>query len=173
MLTKLIFCLAQVAMLVSGFALSAASAEAPAWPPRDPGQGAAAVAITTAWAGGLRDARDFAQVQKAAGAAGRLESVEETGDAPHAVYGWIGAGGRGAMRAFLYPSGDFAVIVSPADGAGEIVLNNFGAFVCADCSPPVKACGRRPSWVPHTLHWDVFDCGCTLTGPQSLHTGRC
>ena len=73
------------------------------------------------------------------------------------------------MRAFLYPDGSFAAVVSPAGSGGEIVLNSFGAFVCPTCKPPVDACGHRPSWVPHDLHWDVFDCLQTLTGPQSLY----
>jgi len=172
-MARLFFLLVRVAIVVAGLALCPASAEAPKWPPDDPGQGTAKVEITTAWAGRLRDIREFADLQKAAGAGGRLASIENAGDAPHAVYTWTGAGGRGAMRAFVYRAGGFAAIVTPADSAGEIIVNNFGAFVCTGCSPPVRACGRRPSWVPHTLHWDTFDCGCTLTGPQSVRAGKC
>ena len=147
--------------------------EAPAWPPPDPGQDTAKVAITTAWAQGLREAGSLPALQKAAGAGGRLEAIEETGDAPRAVYRWTGAGGQGAMRAFVYRSGDFGAVVTPADGKSEIIVNNFGAFVCPTCTPPVNSCGRRPSWVSREVHWDTFDCGCTLTGPQSLYGSRC
>jgi hypothetical protein len=173
LMTKTILFFVLAVAVAAGPNSPAIGVEAAAWPPRDPGEGIAAVEITTAWAGRLRDLRVFTELQRAAGAAGQLETVDDSADAPRAVYGWTGAGGRGRMRAFLYRSGDFAAVVTPADGAGEIVLNNFGAFVCATCSPPVKACGRRPSWVPHSLHWDTFDCGCTLTGPQSLRGDRC
>jgi len=51
------------------------------------------------------------------------------------------------------------------------VLNSFGAFSCRICSPPVNACGQRPSWVPHDVHWDIFDCPRTITGPQDMPAG--
>lgn len=159
--------------LLAGSVIPAIAGEAAPWPPGDPGQDAAKTQITTAWAGRLRDVHSFADLQKAAGAGGRLEAVEDTGDAPRAVYRWTGAGGKGAMRAYLYRSGDFGFAVTPADGKGEIIVNNFGAFVCPSCTPPINSCGRRPSWVSHEVHWDTFDCGCTLTGPQSLTGSRC
>lgn len=160
------------AALLAGTVLPAMADGTEPWPPRSSGSGTAAVAITTAWASRLRAVADLAGLEAAAGGPGRLEAVEQ-GEAPRAVYGWTGAGGRGHLTVLLYRSGGFAAIVDPADARGEIVLNSFGAFVCPACAPPVKACGRRPSWVPHSLHWDVFDCGCTLTGPQSLAGGAC
>ena len=132
----------------------------------------ASVAFTPAFAASLRDARRFEDVTSAAGVPGALVGKSEESDGPHVVYAWTGAGGRGSMRAYLYRSGDFSVVMRP-EGGDDIVMNSFGAFVCPSCSPPVNACGRRPWWVPHDVHWDNFDCGCTLAGPQSVRVGRC
>lgn len=134
--------------------------------------GVAAVAITTSWAQQLRVARELADVAKAAGAPGRTEATESRGSTTRTLVSWAGRDGKGHVRVFAYRSGGFAAIVTPADAPGEIVLNSFGAFVCAGCSPPVNACGRRPSWVPHDLHWDTFDCPHTITGPQDMPAGN-
>ncbi len=165
-------CLASIAVLAP-LMLAAGPAPADGWPPPDPGEGVAKVSFTTAFAQGLRAARSLAALQEAAGARGRIVAVIGAGDAPHLVYEWKGAGGSGTMTAFVYRTGDFGVTIALSGRSEPIVLNNFGAFVCAVCSPPVNACGHRPSWVPHDLHWDTFDCRCTLTGPQSLHAGVC
>ena len=146
---------------------------AEAWPPADPGEAAAKVALDSSFALRLREIKSFRELQDAAGARGQITDQVLDGDAPHVVYSWTGAGQGGRMRALVYHDGDFGAIITPPGGEAEIVLNNFGAFICASCSPPVNSCGHRPSWVPHDLHWDVFDCGCTLTGPQSLNSSRC
>jgi hypothetical protein len=150
---------------------SAASLHAQSWPPADPNEGVAAVAITTSWAKALREAHDLADVQQAAGARGKIEAIETKGSTSRAVFTWVGQDGRGRLRVFVYRSGGFAAIAEPADRKGGIVLNSFGAFTCPDCSPPVNACGRRPSWIPHDLHWDNFDCPHTITGPQDMPVG--
>lgn len=167
------FAWACAVLSVLGCALPAFASEMTPWPPRDPGQPRAKVAITTTWAAGLRDIRDFAGLQRAVGSPGRLLAVDDIQEVRRAVFGWEGRGGRGHMRAFLYPSGDFAVAVTPADGPDEIRMNNAGAFVCPACSPPVHACGHRPSWVSHEVHWDGSDCHCTITGPQTIRPGAC
>lgn len=164
---------AQAIALLACLVSPAAASELSSWPPSDPGQPVAKVAITTAWAGRLREIHSFSDLQKAAGAQGKLVAVDNGGEAPHAVYSWTGSAGRGQMNVFLYRSGDFGIVVRPADRAGEIKMNNFAAFVCPACSPPIHACGLRPSWVPHTVHWDSSDCGCTLTGPQTIRPGAC
>jgi hypothetical protein len=178
--------------------LAPALAQAGDWPPQDPADAAAKVEFTPAFAEKLRGIRNFRQLQDAAGAKGHITDVVLEGDSPHVVYSWTGAKNRSAknrsaknrsaknrsaknrsaknrsrMRALFYENGDFGAVITPAGKAGDIVLNNFAAFVCPSCSPPVNSCGHRPSWVPHDLHWDVFDCGCTLTGPQSLSSGTC
>lgn len=134
--------------------------------------GVAAVAITASWAQKLRQARELADVEKAAGAPGKPEATESQGGTTRTLVSWAGRDGKGRLRVYAYRSGGFAAIVDPADKPGEIVLNSFGAFVCSDCSPPVNACGRRPSWVPHDLHWDTFDCPHTITGPQDMPAGN-
>ena len=172
-MTRPVMGLAGTVILTICTALPAFSSELTPWPPRDPGQPDANVAITRALAIALRDIRDFAGLQKAAGAGGKLLSVDANLETPRAIYGWKGLDGRGQMRVFLYRTGDFGVTVIPADRAGEITINNSGAFVCPTCSPPVDACGRRPSWVSHSVHWDGSDCHCTITGPQTLRAGPC
>ena len=154
--------------LPAALLLMAATSPAGVWPPPDPDAGTAAVEITTAWAKGLREARDLADVQRAAGADGKIEALETKGDTSRAAFSWIGRNGKGRLRVFVYRSGGFSAIVDPADLPGKIVLNSFGAFTCRDCAPPVDACGRRPSWIPHDLHWDTFDCPRTITGPQDM-----
>ena len=138
------------------------------WPPVDPGEVQASVNFTPEWASTLRGLKRFDLLQIAAGARGRIVSVEAQSETTRVIYNWVDADHSGRMRALLYKDKGFAVIITPADGPGEIVLNSFGAFVCPMCSPPVNACGLRPSWVPHDLHWDDFDCPRTMTGPQSL-----
>jgi hypothetical protein len=162
-----------LAALLGCLRLVAPFAEAGGWPPEDPAEATAKVELDATFAMRLRDIKSFGQLQDAAGARGQITDLVLEGDAPHVIYGWTGARNKGRMRALLYESGDFGAVITPPGGEAEIVLNNFGAFVCASCSPPVNSCGRRPSWVPHDLHWDTFDCGCTLTGPQSLRSGKC
>jgi hypothetical protein len=135
-------------------------------------KGVAAVEITTAWTQRLRAAHELADVEKMVGTGGKAEATESKGSTTRTRLSWVGRDGKGRLRVFAYRSGGFSAIVDPADSAGEIVLNSFGAFQCSDCSPPVNACGRRPSWIPHDLHWDTFDCPHTITGPQDMPAGK-
>ena len=160
------------AMLCARLVLASLPAQAGDWPPPDSGEAAAKIAFSPAWAATLRGVRSFGQLQDAAGAKGRITEIVRDGDSPHAVFRWTGAGNNGQMRALLYEGGDFGAVIT-LPGQPDIVLNDFDAFICASCAPPVNSCGRRPSWVPHDLHWDVFDCGCTLTAPQSLNSPPC
>jgi hypothetical protein len=112
--------------------------------------------------------RGLADVQRAAGAGGKIEAFETKGSTARAVYNWAGRDGKGRLRVFVYRSGGFAAIVDPIGLPDKIVMNSFGAFTCRACSPPVDACGRRPSWIPHDVHWDTFDCPRTITGPQDM-----
>lgn len=171
MSNRSLYCLLGGVALLAAQLLSAPS-HAEIWPPVDPDQGSAAVEITTSWAKELRAAHALADVQKAAGAGGKMEGVETKGTALRAVFNWVGRDGKGRMRVLEYRSGGFAAIIDPANSGGEIVLNSFGAFDCRQCSPPISACGRRPSWIPHDLHWDTFDCPHTVTGPQDMPAGK-
>ena len=140
------------------------------WPPADPGEPVTKLAIDAGMAQKLRGLHSFSELQTATGARGQVSEVVRDGDAPHAVYDWTSAANGGRIRVFLYETGDFSAALTPPGQTDEIVLNNFEAFLCASCAPPVTACGHRPSWVPHDLHWDVYDCARTLTGPQSVHS---
>ena len=140
--------------------------------PEDAKPANAARHLTREVAISLRDVRDYASVEAAMGGPGTLVSTSEESDGPHVVHAWRDSAG-GSARSYLFRNGDFSVVLRPAGLSEDIVLNSFGAFVCLSCSPPVNACGRRPWWVPHDVHWDNFDCGCTLAGPQSVRVGRC
>jgi len=155
-----------------GFALVLAAAPlADPFPQPDPDRKQTAVAFTAQWAMRHRDLGSLRDLQHAAGSEGKIVERLLDAETPRVVYQWTGASGR--MRANVYASGNFGATIVPGDGGAPIVLNNFGAFVCAQCAPPVSACGRRPSRIPHDLHWDNFDCRCTLTGPQSVKDGAC
>jgi hypothetical protein len=158
-------------ILPTALLLTAAASPGEVWPPSDPDDGTAAVEITAEWAKGLREARALADVQRAAGAGGKIKAFETKGGTSRAVFSWVGRDGKGRLRVFAYRSGGFAAIVDPADLPGKIVLNSFGAFTCRDCSPPVDACGRRPSLITHDLHLDKFDFPRTITGPQDMPPG--
>lgn len=156
-----------VAAIQSSTAISAAADE---WPPRDPDQPETTIAFTNDWALTLREAKTFRQLQERMGSAGKIVESKPSAATPNVVFEWIStaSGERvGEARATLYPTGDFGVVVRRANSSQDIVMNNFNAFVCRDCSPAVDACGRRPSWVPHDVHWDSWDCHSTMTGPQS------
>jgi hypothetical protein len=158
------------AALCAALTLAGACAWAAGWPPADPGEGTTPIAIDAGFAQGLRGLRSFGELQAAAGARGHLDDVVLDGDSPHAAYDWTSGANGGRMRVFVYKSGDFSAAIALPGQTDEIVLNNFEGFICPICSPPVSACGHRPSWVPHDLHWDVYDCARTLTGPQSVHS---
>ncbi len=163
---------ARLIQILAAFAFvcaTSAMAQISPWPPHDPDDEGSKAEITVGWAAGLRDVTRFDDVQRYIGAQGRIESVSDEDDAPRAVYHWTGPRGRGEVTAFLYRSGDFGLVIAPVDGR-QIRMNNFGAFFCPDCVPPVQACGRHPSWVPHWAHWDNFDCPCTVTGPHNEGT---
>ena len=157
-----------IIVLSSTLPLSLISARAETWPPADPNEGNAAVEVTTQQGQQLREAHTLTDVQQLLGSGGKIEAIESKGSTARAVFAWTGHNGKGRVRVFAYRSGGFAALIAPANSPNEIVLNSFGAFTCRDCSPPVNACGRRPSWIPHDLHWDNFDCPHTITGPQDM-----
>ena len=157
---------ATVAVLLLGLFATGSGARAAEWPPADPREQQATAVFDRSWAVGLRDVHDFADLQRAAGTRGRIETYDLNAPFPRVVYDWTGSGGKGRMRAFLYEDGGFAAIISPSQSTSEIKFNSFGGFTCPACDPAVIACGHRPSWIPHDVHWDTFDCESTLTGPM-------
>lgn len=148
-----------------------ARAAAGDWPPSDPDQPTSPIDFTKDWAKTIQDIRTFSDLQSAAGAKGKFVQSQLDAEPPYVVFEWIGSatqGRAGRVRVNLFANDDFGVTILPSDGDEAIVLNNSGAFVCRQCAPPIDRCGHRPSWIPHDLHWDNFDCRCTLTGPQSV-----
>jgi hypothetical protein len=141
-----------------------------AWPQPADGGGTenvrAPVAFTAAWAERLRSLHSFSELQDAIGATAQLDADQRADGIHRNVYRWIGVGGRSRLVVFVYPDGAFAGTIASEPSYDLVTFNSFGAYVCAACDPPVKACGRRPSWIPRDLHWDNFDCENTLTGPQ-------
>jgi hypothetical protein len=130
-------------------------------------EGQATVAFTPHWASTVRDLRRFTSLEQAIGVKGRLIARERAGPSRRSVFEWTGRDHAGRLRAYAYEDGSFAAVLAPVGATGEIVFNSFGAFICPMCSPPANACGLRPSWIPHDLHWDNFDCFHTLIGPQT------
>ena len=123
----------------------------------------------------LRTLRRFDELVDAAGAPGTIVRAMLEAEIPYVVFHWGRSAGRGypGMKATLFKGGDFSAGISTSDTGDEFIVNHFGACLCANCKPPVIPCGHGPSWVPHDLHWDNFDCGYTVTGPQGLNHGQC
>jgi hypothetical protein len=120
--------------------------------------------------------RTFQQVQDVLGARGKIVEQLLSEEQPSVSFRWTNLTAstqKREVRVNLFETGDFGGVVLLGDAANEVVFNNAGAFVCKDCNPPVDACGHRPGWIPHDLHWDNFDCRCTLVGPQNLKHPLC
>jgi hypothetical protein len=143
------------------------------WPPADPNAEATRTLIGLQLAVRLRDLQTFDQVQAVMGTKGKIAERMLDAEPPRVVFRWVNPEQAGELRVTLFDSGDFAGALVLASDGPDIVFNNAGAFVCRQCAPPVDACGHRPGWIPHDLHWDNFDCRCTVTGPQSVSRPQC
>jgi hypothetical protein len=118
-----------------------------------PNEEVAAIEFTLEATKALRDLRTFADLQRAVGATGILAGHV----ASYQRYHWKGAHDKGDMNAIVFASGDFRAVVH-TNAHQTVTFSNFGEFLCAACTPPVNACGRRPSWISADLHWDNWDC---------------
>ena len=49
------------------------------------------------------------------------------------------------MLATVFADGGIGVTVTTIDGV-DVTVNNFGAFICGQCTPPVNVPGHKPSW---------------------------
>jgi hypothetical protein len=145
--------------------LAKAAFGAEAWPPPDPDAELTQKIAEPSLVSEFRDIRRFAQAQEALGSPGKIVERRLDADQPFVVYHWRMPNGAAEARVWLFKTGDFGGLIGRKGEAPTIIFNNFGALVCNSCAPPVNVCGRRPSWVPHDVHWDNFDCRCTLTGP--------
>jgi hypothetical protein len=139
---------------------------AEAWPPADPDAEVTQRRMEPSLASEFRDIRTFQQAQGAIGTGGKIIERRLEADQPYVLYHWRMPRAAAEARVWLFKTGDFGGLIGKPGEQPMIIFNNFGALVCTICAPPVSACGRRPSWVPHDVHWDNFDCRCTLTGPS-------
>ena len=123
----------------------------------------------------LRDASSFDALRGIVGSEGEIVERSQIGGRSYVVYRWTDSGSpaAGELRVRLYESGDFGGTIGAPGRPARATFNSFGAFLCPSCAPPVDACGRRPSWVDRDLHWDNFDCRCTLLGPAGGPDSPC
>jgi hypothetical protein len=156
----------RLAVVIAALIVAKIAFAAEAWPPADPGAEVTQTRIEPSLADAFRDVRTFKQAQDILGWGGKIIERRLKADQPYVVYHWRMPQDAAEARVWLFETGDFGGLIVKPDAAPMIVFNNFVAFVSTTCSPPVSACGRRPSWVPPDVHWDNFDCRCTLTGPN-------
>jgi hypothetical protein len=123
----------------------------------------------------LRGVSSFDALRSVVGSEGEIVERSQIGGHSYAVYRWPDSHSPAAseLRVRLFESGDFGATIGVTGRPASVTFNSFGAFVCPSCAPPVDACGRRPSWVDRDVHWDVFDCRCTLLGPAGGPDSAC
>jgi hypothetical protein len=120
------------------------------WPPADPDDHVTRTEFTVAWAKQLRGFKTLADLQRAAGSRGRI-SARNLGDPRHpsVSFHWKSEPFEGArvgwMLATVNADGGIGAEIITSDKL-DITVNNFGAFICGKCRPPIEAMGRRPSW---------------------------
>jgi hypothetical protein len=101
------------------------------WPPADPNQENTTVAFTKAWLLHLRGFRTLSDLQRAAGAGGKITEITGVPDPTVSIH-WrsLPPGGLPAyMLATLRPNGAIGVGVLTTDGL-DCALNTDGAFGC-------------------------------------------
>ena len=135
------------ALFISLVANAAIAAEPMAtWPPTDPQEYDTKVDFTEKWAKRLMGFKTLADLQKSAGTKGTISEVPKTTTGPYGFHWRSKTQGRvGYMLATVYPDGGIGVGIETDDGL-SITVNNFGAFMCDRCSPPVEIQGLTPSW---------------------------
>lgn len=118
------------------------------WPPQDPGQYVTKVDFTLAWAKKLKGLKTLADLQRVAGSKGTISERKLDGDHPSVSFHWRSepSGSRvGYMLATVYEDGGIGVSVLTDENA-SVIVNNFGAFICEKCNPPIDIRGEEPSW---------------------------
>jgi hypothetical protein len=120
------------------------------WPPADPDEQVTRTPFSVEWAKALRGFKTLADLQKAAGTKGHIsERVLDDPDHPSVSFHWrsqpTDQGRAGWMLATVYADGGIGVGVITNDDL-DVTVNNFGAFICEKCNPPVNDLGRTPSW---------------------------
>ena len=118
------------------------------WPPEDPKEYITKVDFTVSWAKRLKGFKTLDDLQSAAGTKGTISERKLNDRLPSVSYHWRSepTNGRvGYMLATLYQDRGIGVSILTDENI-EIVLNNFGAFICDRCSPPIDIEGETPSW---------------------------
>lgn len=118
------------------------------WSPDDPGKYVTKVDFTVAWAKKLKEFHTLEELQRAAGTKGTISERSLEGEHPSVRYHWRSEpknGRVGYMVATVYRDGGIGVGIM-TDEDIEIIVNNFGAFICERCSPPIDIRGAEPSW---------------------------
>ena len=119
------------------------------WPPDDPADYTTPTDFTVAWAKKLQGFRTLADLQRAAGSKGTISERKLDDDHPHVSFHWRSQpknGHRiGYMLATVYSDGGIGVGVLTDENI-DLIINNFGAFVCDKCDPPIDIRGAEPSW---------------------------
>jgi hypothetical protein len=90
----------------------------------------------------------LADLQRAAGTKGTISERNLEGEHPSVSYHWRGQprnGRIGYLLATVYRDGGIGASIL-TDEDIDIVANNFGAFICEKCSPPIDIEGAEPSW---------------------------
>lgn len=124
------------------------SASPSKWPPQDPGQYVTKVDFTLAWAKKLKGFKTLADLQRVAGSKGMISEHKLDADHPSVAFHWRSEpnGSRvGYMLATVYQDGGIGVSVLTGENA-TVIVNNFGAFICEKCNPPIDIRGDEPSW---------------------------
>ena len=120
------------------------------WPPADPDEEVTQAPFTVEWAKTLRGFKTLADLQRAAGARGRI-SERDLSDHGHPSVGFhwrsqpTAGGPSGWMLATVFADGGIGVTVTTIDRV-DVTVNNFGAFICGQCTPPENVPGHKPSW---------------------------
>jgi len=118
------------------------------WPPDDPGKYVTKVDFTVAWAKKLKGFHTLDELQRAAGTKGTISERSLEGEHPSVRYHWRSEpknGRVGYMVATVYRDGGIGVGIMTDENI-EIIVNNFEAFICERCSPPIDIRGAEPSW---------------------------
>lgn len=109
------------------------------WPPIDPKQYVTKVDFTESWAKRLDGFQTLQDLQRSAGTKGTISAWALDNPKPHVSYHWRSQpknGRIGYMLATVYKDGGIGVGIM-TDEHIEVVANNFGAFVCDRCNPPI------------------------------------
>jgi|SRR6266403_1682783 len=118
------------------------------WPPADPAEYITRTDFTITWAKKLRGFKTLADLQRAAGSKGTISERKLEGDHPSVSFHWRSQpknGRIGYMLMTVYSDGGIGGGILTDENI-DLIVNNFGAFICEKCDPPIDIRGAEPSW---------------------------